>query len=175
MSPRRLIRPAGWTAVAAASVLLVLACWSLIQSGRGADVDRARERDEVSKVAVRQLTILNSMDAKLLDISMARWLEASTGQLHDELERDQITARTKFGKAGTTAVATVHGLAITSLDTTRGDATFLASVRVRVTTGPDQDGSEQRKRYQVGMVRTAGGGWKIKSLTAIPAAGRPAP
>ncbi|GAA2598208.1 hypothetical protein SMC26_04750 [Actinomadura fulvescens] len=169
---RHLARPAGWVAVAAASVFLVLACWSLIQSGRGADVDRAKERDEVAQVAVKQLTTLNSMDAKLLDISMARWLEASTGELHDELKRDQITARATFARAGTTAIATVNGLAITALDTDRGDATLLASVRVRVTTGSGQDGSEQRKRYQVGMLRTPGGGWKIKSLIAIPAGGR---
>jgi hypothetical protein len=83
------IRPAGYVLVAAATVLLCASLWSLAQAGRGADAEYAAERDEVSRTAVRHITLLNSIDPERADLDLAHWLRVATGPFHDALERSR--------------------------------------------------------------------------------------
>lgn len=157
--------------IALAAAIIATAVWFLWPSDHGNDA--TSERDLVARTAARQVAALNSMDPGQVDVSLSRWLEASTGTLHDQLQRDRPFARAKFVKAGTTASGTVTGLAVTDMDMHAGRATVLVAVRVKVTSGAALDGSEQRKRYQVGMIRTQAGDWRVTSLIAVPA-GAPA-
>ena len=161
----RWVRPAGLVLTAAATVLLCLSLWSLVQAGRGADHDRASDRDEVSRTAVRSLTLLNSIDPKVTELDLAHWLDTATGPFHDALKRDMPNARARFAKQKAPSRGRVVALAVTRLD--RGEATVIASVRIRTEpSGDAADPTEQRKRYEAGM-RRVGGAWKISSLTAL--------
>ena len=158
-------------AIALSAAIIATAVWFLWPSDH--ENDATSERDLVARTAARQVAALNSMDSGQVDVSLSRWLEASTGSLHDQLQRDRPFARAKFVKAGTTASGTVTGLAVTDMDLHAGRATVLVAVRVKVTSGTALDGSEQRKRYQAGMIRTRAGDWRVTSLIAVPA-GTPA-
>lgn len=159
---------AGLALVSAAAVFLAMSSWSLVRSGNAErSSGPAADRAQVTRVAGQQIGALNSMDPTRLDQALARWLDVSTGPLHDELQRGQAAARKRFAAAGATAQGEVAGLAVTALDPAAGNATVIASVRVRVTPARGE-ATEQRRRYQAGMERTPGG-WKIKSLTAIAA------
>lgn len=163
----RWIRPAGYVLVAAATVLLGLSCWSLIQSGRGADHDLAAARDEVSRTAVRDLALVNSIDPKVADLDMTHWLDVATGPFADALKADMPNARAKFAGQKTPSHGRVTALAVTALDRSAGEATVLASVRIFTEPAGDAaQGTEQRKRYEVGMQRV-GGAWKISSLRPL--------
>ncbi|MFI0404615.1 hypothetical protein [Actinomadura sp. 3N508] len=169
----RWIRPAGYVLTAAATAFLCLSLWSLVQSGRGADHDLAAARDEVSRTAVRDLALLNSIDPKVAELDLAHWLDVATGPFHDALERDMPNARARFAKQKAPSQGRVTALAVTALDRSAGEATVIASVRIR--TGPSgaagaaAEGTEQRERYEVGM-RRVGGVWKISSLRPLPPA-----
>lgn len=167
----RWIRPAGHALTAAATVLLCLSLWSLFQAGRGADDDLATTRDEVSRTAVRDLALLNSIDPKVAELDLTHWLDVATGPFYDALKRDMPAARTRFAKQTAPSRGRVTALAVTELDRRGGTATAIASVRVF--TGPADaaaEGTEQRKRYEVGM-RRVGGVWKISSLKPLAPAG----
>ncbi|WUI01097.1 hypothetical protein OHR68_04560 [Spirillospora sp. NBC_00431] len=169
----RWIRPAGYVLTAAATAFLCLSLWSLFQSGRGADHDLAAARDEVSRTAVRDLALLNSIDPKVAELDLAHWLDVATGPFHDALKRDMPNARARFAKQKAASHGRVTALAVTSLDRSAGEATVIASVRVR--TGPSGDaaeGTEQRRRYEAGM-RRVGGVWKIASLRSLSPGGTP--
>jgi hypothetical protein len=161
------VRPAGYVLVAAATVLLGLSCWSLIQSGRGADHDLATARDEVSRTAVRDLALVNSIDPKVAELDMTHWLDVATGPFADALKADMPNARAKFADQKTPSHGRVTALAVTALDRSAGEATVLASVRIFTEPAGDAaQGTEQRKRYEAGM-RRVGGTWKISSLKPL--------
>ncbi|MFC6882698.1 MULTISPECIES: hypothetical protein [Actinomadura] len=165
------VRPAGYVVLAAATVFLCTSLWSLIQSGRGADNDLASARDDLSRTAVRQVTMLNTIDPKRADLDLAHWLEVATGPFHDALKRDMPTAQAKFAKQTAPSRGQVTALAITEFDRAGGNATVITSVRVF--TGTGDQASEQRKRYQVGMQRV-NGAWKVATLNSLSPAGPPA-
>ncbi|MDL4775583.1 hypothetical protein [Actinomadura xylanilytica] len=165
----RWLRPAGYVLIAAAAVYLVVSLWAVIRADAGAGDDLAGRRDELTRTAVRQITQLNTVDPQRADLDLAHWLEISTGPFHDALKQDMAAARATFAKQNAPARGRVTALAVTALDADAGEATVIASVRVFLST--PGAGTEQRKRYQVGMER-AGGGWKVKTLTALAPGGR---
>ncbi|SNR26978.1 hypothetical protein [Actinomadura mexicana] len=163
----RWIRPAGHALTAAAAVLLLLSLWSLLQSGRGADHDLATARDDVSRTAVRDLVLINSIDPKVAELDMTHWLDVATGPFADALKRDMPGAHARFAGQRAPSHGRVTALAVTALDRSAGEATVLASVRIFTEPAGDAaQGTEQRKRYEVGMQRV-GGVWKISSLKAL--------
>lgn len=167
----RWLRPLGFALSALAAAYLAFSVWSLTQSGRGADHERAVQRDELAQTALRQLTMYNSIDPKRADLDMGHWLEEATGPFREVLQRDMGRTRVTFAKQNKPARGQVTALAITDLDAKAGTATVLASVRIRIGDTTDKTPpTEQRKRYQVGMKRVAGG-WKVDTLTALNPAG----
>ncbi|NDU71262.1 hypothetical protein GWI34_01300 [Actinomadura sp. DSM 109109] len=167
----RWIRPAGHALTAVATFLLVISFGSLVQSGRGADHDLATARDEVSRTAVRDLALINSIDPKVAELDMAHWLDVATGPFADALKRDLPGARARFAGQKAPSHGRVTALAVTALDRSAGEATVLASVRIFTEPAGDAaQGTEQRKRYEVGM-RRVGGAWKISSLRSLAPAG----
>ncbi|WP_207946997.1 hypothetical protein [Actinomadura sp. 7K507] len=160
----------GWAAILAAAVFLGWSGWSVRQDEPGERTGPERTRDLVLRSARSQIAALNTMDPAEVDTGLRAWLDASTGPLHDQLERDEPQNRTKIGKSRTTAAATVTGAAVTSLDAREGKAKVIASVQVELTL---QGGSPtlQRKRFEAGAARTPSG-WKLESLTAVPVGAR---
>lgn len=161
----------GWAAVVAAVVFLGWSGWTVWQDDPGARPSGPeRVRDVVLKGAREQIAVLNTMNPARVDDGLRAWLDASTGPLHDQLKRDEPANRAKIGKSRTTAEATVTGAAVTSLDVRAGKAKVIASVQVELAL---QGGAPtlQRKRFEAGTSRTPSG-WKLESLTAIPAGAR---
>lgn len=160
----------GWALVVAALVFLGWSSWAVWQDRPGEQSGPDRTRDVVLKSARQQIAALNTMDPAQVDAGLRAWLDASTGPLREQLERDAAQNRVKIGRSKTSAAATVTGVAVTSLDVRAGKAKVIASVQVKLTM---QGGSPtlQRKRFEAGAARTASE-WRLESLTAIPAGAR---
>ncbi|TDC41835.1 hypothetical protein E1281_36930 [Actinomadura sp. KC345] len=169
-----LIRPVGFVLIAAATVFLCSSLWSLYQADRGADNEYAAARDDLTRAAVQHITLLNTIDPKRADIDLAHWQRVATGPFHEALKADMPTARAKFAKQTAPSHGKVTALAVTEFDDPAGKATVVASVRIFTeATGDDGRRTEQRKRYEVGMQRVAGG-WKVSSLKPLAPGGPPA-
>ncbi|MEU9017475.1 hypothetical protein [Actinomadura sp. NPDC048394] len=160
----------GWAAILAAAAFLGWTAFTLFPAGGDRASGPERERDLVLRSSSREIAALNTMDRSDPSAGLKAWLDASTGPLHDQLQRDEPANRAKIGASRTSASATVTGAAVTSLDTAGGKAQVIASVQVTLT---PQGGAPtlQRKRFEAGAVRTAAG-WKLESLTSIPAGAR---
>ncbi|KAB2364753.1 hypothetical protein [Actinomadura montaniterrae] len=160
----------GWAAILAAAAFLGWTAFTLFPAGGDRASGPERERDLVLRSSSREIAALNTMDRSDPSAGLKAWLDATTGPLHDQLQRDETANRAKIGTSRTSAFATVTGAAVTSLDTAAGKAQVIASVQVTLT---PQGGTPtlQRKRFEAGAVRTAAG-WKLESLTSIPAGAR---
>ncbi|MFE0149365.1 hypothetical protein ACFWY5_19610 [Nonomuraea sp. NPDC059007] len=159
-----------------AVVLVVLAAafcgwsgWVSWQAAGDPGAAFAAERDRALEAGRRQLAVLNTMDAAAVDAGLARWQEATTGALRDELAAGRASTRQAVERSGATSRATVIEAAVTALDAEAGDAQIIAAVEIELT-GRGGRASVERKRFQTGLARTDGG-WKLKSFTAIPAVG----
>lgn len=162
-------RRAAWVAALAAAAFAGWSGWSYWQARHDDSLSFAQARDEVLRTGRLQVAALNSIDGRQIDAGLKRWLDASTGPLHDELRRTQAQSRQQLQRAGTSARGTVTDAAVTQLDTRSGTAQLIASVQIRVTP-PTGESSTERRRYQFGLDRTPQG-WKLKSLTTIPVNG----
>ncbi|WP_407565456.1 hypothetical protein [Streptomyces sp. 184] len=173
MSPQRpyaRTAPHPRTLAAALVVALVLAfagfsAWRYAAAATRDDLDFGRERDRVLAASQEHVGTLNSIDGADPEAGLARWLDATTGPLHEDLRRSQAASADAFERSGVTARATVTDAAVTELDTRAGTAKALATLRVETRGGADGVRTD-RKRFEAGLERTADG-WKIASLTAI--------
>ncbi|WP_395109276.1 hypothetical protein [Actinomadura sp. SCN-SB] len=159
-----------WALVLAAAVFLGWSCWTYWDLRQGETQDMARDRDRVVIAAKQQIAALNTMDAKRIDQGLQSWLDASTGPLHDELRRTRDESRRSVQRSGTSATGTVSDAALTALDRRAGTARVIATVRIEITR-PGAAATVQRRRYDAALTRTAEG-WKLKSLTSLPAGTR---
>ncbi|WBB58772.1 hypothetical protein O7599_24555 [Streptomyces sp. WMMC500] len=141
------------------------AAWRYAAAASRDDLDFGRERDRVLAASQAHVGTLNSIDRADPDAGLARWLDATTGPLHDDLRRSRAASADAFARAGVTVRATVTEAAVTELDTRAGTAKALATLRVETSGGADGARTD-RKRFEAGLERTADG-WKIASLTAI--------
>jgi Mce-associated membrane protein len=160
----------GWAAILAAAAFLGWTAWTVLPASGARESGPERERDLVLRSSSREIAALNALDRSDPSAGLKAWLDASTGPLHDQLQRDEPANRAKIGASRTGAAATVTAAAVTSLDTAAGKAQVIASVQITLT---PQGGTPtlQRKRFAAGAVRTAAG-WKLESLTSIPAGAR---
>jgi Mce-associated membrane protein len=160
---------AAWGLLAAAAVFAAWSGWSYWQAYRGASLSLATERDDVLRAGTAEIAALNTVNDQQIGLWQQRWLNASAGTLRAELRRTQAQSRQQIAWAHSSSQATVTAAALTSLDQHGGTAQLIASVQVQVT--PDGGtGVTECARYQAGLTRTADG-WKISTLTAIPASG----
>ncbi|WP_219825381.1 hypothetical protein [Nonomuraea typhae] len=164
---RRRAQPAALVLLAAAVAFCGWSGWASWQARADPRAAYAAERDRVLEAGRRHLTVLNTMDSA--GAGLARWQDATTGPLREELAAGRERARQAVEQAGTTARASVIEAAVTALDQEGGDAQIIAAVEIEVTR-PGRAASVERKRFQAGLART-GAGWKLKSFTAIPAVG----
>ncbi|AZM46530.1 hypothetical protein DMB38_12505 [Streptomyces sp. WAC 06738] len=158
------------TLAAALAVALVLAfagfsAWRYAAAATRDDLAFGRERDRVLAAGQEHIGTLNSIDAADPDAGLARWEEATTGPLHEDLRRSRAASAGAVDRAGVTVRATVTEAAVTELDPRAGTAKALATVRVETSGGAEGERTD-RKRFEAGLERT-GDGWKIASLTAI--------
>ena len=163
---RRRMWRIGWVALVVAAAF---ACWSGFSwwhAGHDDAATRARTRDDVLRAGTQEIAALNTMDAAHLDKGLRLWLNASTGELRDQLRSTQAQSRKQIEQAGSSAAGRVTDAAVTQLNPAAGTAEMIAAVDIAVT---PRSGSAtaDRNRYRAGLTRTAAG-WKLSSLSAIP-------
>jgi Mce-associated membrane protein len=148
-------------------VLALLFCafggWSYAQADGDASLAFAASRDAALAEGKRHVETLTSFDGRKPEAALRRWLDASTGPLHEELRQ----AKTKAGPA---ARARITDAALTALDDRTGTAELIATVEVETDTAGGGAANTERKRLEAGLARTADG-WKLRSLAAVPVGG----
>ncbi|MFI0350872.1 hypothetical protein [Actinomadura sp. 9N407] len=166
MKPRRmpLVTPFRTAGLAAGAAVLAYASLTWIP-GLNPLRDSAAEPDgraQVVAAASRHLTVLTTADPADAPATWRRWLDSSTGTLHDQFARDQRTGTAKLAAGRLKATGTVTAIGVTGYSGPGADATVIASVLVRMTSGAP----EEARRYQATVRRTPQG-WKLASLTAF--------
>lgn len=140
--------------------------WAWLDAGTDNGLDYARTRAAVLETGKTQVAELTTLDYHDVDRGIARWLEQSTGALHDRLAAtDGATKKTLSGK-GAVATGKVLDAAVSELDKDTGTARMLASVEISVA----KDGTApttNRNRFAVALTRTPAG-WKLSALDPIP-------
>ena len=132
-----------------------------------AATEPAPARDAALADGRADLVALSSADGAAASQSLRGWLAATTGSLHDGLQSGSATSLSGLTSSGTDAKGSVTAAALTALDPSRGTATLLATLSVRVSATGTTEQTQQRG-IQAQLVRTASG-WKVSALTTIAA------
>jgi Mce-associated membrane protein len=154
------------TAWAVAVLLCALGAWSYAGTRGDSTLSYAKARDAVLADGRRDITLLNTVDSAHRDRDLARWLDATTGPLHDQLTRTHGADAAALKQSGASTSAAVTDAAVTELDTRAGTAKLIATVGVRVMPRSGA-ATTDRKRFEAGLTRTSDG-WKLTALTAVP-------
>jgi Mce-associated membrane protein len=142
--------------------------WSWVSSANDDGLAYAKARGEVLDAGTRQVAVLNTLDYHDVDGGIARWLDASTGGLRDQLAHTDDNTKNSVRQGATIATGKVLDAAVSELDTRAGTAKMLASVEITVA----KDGvapATKRNRFAVQLARTDGD-WKLSALDQVPVA-----
>ena len=150
--------------VAAAAIFAGYALVVFLTSGDDESTTFAQARDTVLLNARQDIVVLNTLDYRTVDAGLRSWLDASTGNLHDQIanvsaadKKDIVTAKKKSdGK--------VIDAAVTELDNRAGSATVIATVETAVT--PNDGTPPKRNRFSATMERV-GHSWKLSDLQQV--------
>jgi Mce-associated membrane protein len=155
-----------FAALAAVGVLgAVWFGWSWWEAGHG-DVQRfAQTRDEVLRQGEQRLVVLNTLDHRDPAEVQRAWRGAATGQLLDQLTRDQDAYAKDIESAKTVTSVRVLGAAVTSLDVHSGQARLIAVLEVGVTPDGGQ-ATAKRTRFDAGLSRV-GEEWLLSSVQVV--------
>ncbi|MFF8828389.1 hypothetical protein [Streptomyces sp. NPDC015131] len=159
-------RSTAWAAVAVAALLCGLAGWAYARAAGDGTRAYAEARDAALAAGRGHLARLSSVDAAHPEEARREWLDATAGDLHQELRDDPPRPDTK----GASTRATVTDAALTALDDRAGTAELIATVRVDTTPPRGGPAAADRTRLAATLTRTAGG-WKVSALTALPVGG----
>jgi Mce-associated membrane protein len=163
--PRR--KPVWATAVAlaAAAVFAGWSGYSWYSASRSTSTTYGEARDEALSTGRTLVATLNTLDYHQVDAGLSRWLDASTGPLHDELARTTPQTKQALAAGATVATGKVLDAGLSELDTHAGTAQLIASVEVTVA----KEGAApatRRNRYAATLTRTASG-WKLSTLDQL--------
>ncbi|MEC3982408.1 hypothetical protein [Amycolatopsis sp. H20-H5] len=129
-------------------------------------IGRAVVRDDALKAGQQAVATLTTLDYRQAGPGYQRWLDASTGALHDELAADQQGSLDRITQAKTVTDGKVLDAAVTEVDSGAGTAKVIASVELQVK--PDGgDPVTKRNRFQAELARTPAG-WRVTALGQIP-------
>jgi Mce-associated membrane protein len=161
-------RVAGWAAAWAVALAVCGAgAWSYAGT-RGDDaLSYGKARDAALADGTRDIARLNTVDAAHAAADLDRWLDATTGPLHDRMSTTHSADAATVKQSGTSTRGEVTAAAVTELDTRAGTAKLIATVEVHLTPSAGTPTTD-RKRFEADLSRT-GDGWKLSALTAVPA------
>jgi Mce-associated membrane protein len=164
-APARNLRKIAIAAVVLALAFAAWGGWSYWQATKDSGGVIAA-RDEVLTSGRAAVATLTTLDHKDIDAGYDRWLAASTGALHDELESSKEAGKEQIRQAKTVTAATIVDAAMTDIDTGQGRAKLMAVVEISVTPDGGQAVSK-RNRFEAEMTRVEGS-WKLSSLVQVP-------
>jgi Mce-associated membrane protein len=155
--------------LALAVLAIVFAAWfgyAWWSASHDEGIGRAVVRDDALKAGQRAVAALTTLDYRQADQGYQRWLDVSTGALHDELTQDKQASLDRIVQAKTVTDAKVLDAAVTEVDSGAGTAKVIASVELQVK--PDgADAVTKRNRFQAELARTPAG-WRVTALGQIP-------
>lgn len=128
-----------------------------------ADLASARDHDEVANAANKAIAVMNTLDYRDVDASLAEWADVTTGDLHEEIAGIDPAL---LVEAKSVSEGTVVSAAVRELDPRAGTATVLAAVQVSVST-QGQEATDRHQRMEATLRRTDEG-WKLDGLGQVP-------
>lgn len=140
--------------------------WSWSRAATDDSLQYAQARDAALTDGRENLAVLSSLDHRRVDEGLQRWLEVSTGPLHDRLADTSEEIKTTLREGRTVADGAVLDVGITELDEYAGTATMLAAVEITLSE-EDTASAIRRNRFTAGLTRTEAG-WKLSSLNQLP-------
>ncbi|MBP2477795.1 Mce-associated membrane protein [Crossiella equi] len=155
-------------AVVVAGLLAAGSGWWWYASAEDDGLRYAELREQVRTTAERQITEFNSLDHRRVDEGVRRWLDNSTGALHEELRQSGAANRKQLEETKVVSTGKVTDAAVTELDDRAGKAKVIASVEIEV--APEGAAATvKRNRFQAELTR-AETGWKLSALGPVPVA-----
>lgn len=112
-------------------------------------------------VAASEIATLNTFSARDAGTDVRHWLDATSGPLHEDIAASAASTADRIAADGISATGTVTDLAFVSA------SRVIATVRVDVVPRSGAAATD-RRRVAADVVRTPEG-WRLTSLTAIPA------
>lgn len=128
-------------------------------------------RAAAAATAAAEIAALNTFGAASAATDVQRWLGATTGALNADIAASAADTVARITSDGGSARGTVTDLAFVSFDAAGATAKVIAAVRVDVVPKTGVAASD-RRRLAADLTRTAAG-WRLTSLTAIPAGASP--
>lgn len=169
-SPRR--RRVLWLLVGLAVASAVFAGWAGLswwQAKNDDSLDLARTRDQVLIAAhgnIETLTSLDQRDAESVDAGIDAWLEASTGDLNDELTKVDEQNKKDLVAAANVATGRVVEAAVIDLSAGGDSASVIAAVEITVEP-KEGEATVKRNRFTADLLKVDGD-WKLASLADVP-------
>src|SRR5256885_6911828 len=152
--------------VVAAAVVAAYFGVAWIKAGTDGTVARAQTRDEVDRVARSAIITFHTLDYHKVDEGLNNWLNASTGDLHNDVVGRKDSSKQAIESAKTVTTANILSLAVVDLKDVEGSASGIAAVEGTVT--PDGKPSEKKYlRIQGDLLRTPQDGWKLSAIGQV--------
>jgi Mce-associated membrane protein len=164
VSRRKPVRAAA-VVLAAAAVFAGWSGYSWYSASHSPSTTYGETRDEALATGRTLVATLNTLDYHQVDAGLSRWLDASTGPLHDELARTTPQTKQALAAGATVATGKVLDAGLSELDTHAGTAKLIASVEVTVAKERAAPAT-RRNRYAATLTRTASG-WKLSTLDQL--------
>nr|CEL15128.1 hypothetical protein [Kibdelosporangium sp. MJ126-NF4]CTQ93276.1 hypothetical protein [Kibdelosporangium sp. MJ126-NF4] len=133
-------------------------------SGDAADIRQTRE--EVSTAGSAAVATLTSLDYNNVDAVYQRFLDVSTGSVHDDYAKNQDDFKKRIRDAKVVTTAAVRESAVTDVNLQKKVATILAVVDTTVKEG-DKAPITKRLRIEAALDQTDNG-WKVNALRQVP-------
>jgi Mce-associated membrane protein len=163
---RPVLLAVGAALLAAATVFTAWAGWSWYSAAQDESLAFVSARDDALRAGREHLAQLTTLDHHDVDAGIRRWLDVSTGSLHDELTDTDDTTRATLRAGGAVSTGTVLDAAISELDQRTGTARMLASVEITVTKAGEAPATK-RNRFVAQLTRTDAG-WKLSAIDQVP-------
>ncbi|WP_158893001.1 hypothetical protein [Amycolatopsis anabasis] len=160
-----------WTAFATALIAVAAVVWFGLSWWTAEHDDGLRQgavREEVLSAGRQGIATLNTLDYRRVDDGYRRWLDASTGALHDELAQNPDASKAKIGQAKAVSIGKVVDAAVTELDEDAGKAKVIAALETTVTPEGGQEVTKHN-RFEAELTRT-GAEWKLNAVGQVPVA-----
>ncbi|MGX7824259.1 hypothetical protein ACTG9Q_04135 [Actinokineospora sp. 24-640] len=128
-------------------------------------LDTARARDEAARTGEQAVLLFHTMDHKSVDAQLALWVDASTGDMLDQLERGKGSAKAIIEQRKRISTATAYSTAVIDLNDTTGTATIISAVHQKIS---EDDAAPVDKYLRVQAALQRGEqGWKLTGIAYI--------
>jgi Mce-associated membrane protein len=155
-------------AVALVVAATAVAGWFGVAWVRAANDDSlsfSQVRDEVNRVGQAAIVTMNNLDYRKVDQGLKDWETATTGKLHDEIEKGKKSSRDAIVAAQSVTQATVLSSGVSELDDRAGQASVLVALKVHVTVKGQQP-TDKFMRL-AGKLQRTDDGWKLYEIGQV--------